>query len=122
MSLDTLRDKVRRAEEGGGPERRERQHREGKLTARERVELLLDEGSFEELDQLVEHRCLDFGMADQRIPGDGVVSGYGRIDGRLVYVFAQDFTVFGGASPRPTPGRSARSWTSRSTWALPSSG
>jgi propionyl-CoA carboxylase beta chain len=97
MSLDTLRDKVRRAEEGGGPERRERQHREGKLTARERVELLLDEGSFEELDQLVEHRCLDFGMADQRIPGDGVVSGYGRIDGRLVYVFAQDFTVFGGS-------------------------
>ena len=97
MSLETLRDKVRRAEEGGGPERRERQHREGKLTARERVELLLDEGSFEELDQLVEHRCLDFGMADQKIPGDGVVSGYGRIDGRLVYVFAQDFTVFGGS-------------------------
>ncbi|MGD8896510.1 MAG: acyl-CoA carboxylase subunit beta [Acidobacteriota bacterium] len=97
MSLDTLRDKVRRAEEGGGPERRERQHREGKLTARERVEILLDEGSFEELDQLVEHRCLDFGMADQRVPGDGVVSGYGRIDGRLVYVFAQDFTVFGGS-------------------------
>jgi propionyl-CoA carboxylase beta chain len=97
VSLDTLRDKVRRAEEGGGPERRERQHREGKLTARERVELLLDEGSFEELDQLVEHRCLDFGMAGQKVPGDGVVSGYGRIDGRLVYVFAQDFTVFGGS-------------------------
>jgi propionyl-CoA carboxylase beta chain len=97
MSLETLRDKVRRAEEGGGPERRERQHREGKLTARERVTLLLDEGSFEELDQLVEHRCLDFGMADQKIPGDGVVSGYGRVDGRLVYLFAQDFTVFGGS-------------------------
>ncbi len=97
MSLETLRDKVRRAEEGGGPDRRERQHREGKLTARERVELLLDEGSFEELDQLVEHRCLDFGMAEQKIPGDGVVSGYGRIDGRLVYLFAQDFTVFGGS-------------------------
>jgi len=94
---DVLRDKVRRAVEGGGPERRERQHREGKLTARERVELLLDEGSFEELDELVEHRCLDFGMAEQKIPGDGVVSGYGRIDGRLVYVFAQDFTVFGGS-------------------------
>jgi propionyl-CoA carboxylase beta chain len=97
MSLETLRDKVRRAEEGGGPERRERQHREGKLTARERVELLLDEGSFEELDQLVEHRCLDFGMAEQKVPGDGVVSGYGRVEGRLVYVFAQDFTVFGGS-------------------------
>ena len=94
---DVLRDKVRRAVEGGGPERRERQHREGKLTARERVELLLDEGSFEELDELVEHRCLDFGMAEQKTPGDGVVSGYGRIDGRLVYVFAQDFTVFGGS-------------------------
>ncbi len=95
--LTLLRDKVRRAEEGGGAERRLRQHKEGKLTARERVEILLDEGSFEELDTLVEHRCLDFGMADQKIPGDGVVSGYGRVDGRLVYVFAQDFTVFGGS-------------------------
>jgi propionyl-CoA carboxylase beta subunit len=94
---DALRDRVRRAEEGGGRERRERQHREGKLTARERMDALLDEGTFEELDQLVEHRCLDFGMAEQRIPGDGVVSGYGRIDGRLVCVFAQDFTVFGGS-------------------------
>jgi propionyl-CoA carboxylase beta chain len=95
--LGLLREKVRRAEEGGGRERRERQHAEGKLTARERVELLLDPGSFEELDKLVEHRCLDFGMADQKIPGDGVVSGYGRIEGRPVYVFAQDFTVFGGS-------------------------
>jgi propionyl-CoA carboxylase beta chain len=94
---EVLRDKVRRAEEGGGPERRERQHGEGKLTARERVELLLDEGTFEELDKLVEHRCLDFGMAAQKIPGDGVVSGYGKVDGRLLYVFAQDFTVFGGS-------------------------
>jgi len=92
-----LQDKIRRAEEGGGAERRERQHREGKLTARERVELLLDDGTFEELDKLVEHRCLDFGMADQKIPGDGVVSGYGKVDGRLTYVFAQDFTVFGGS-------------------------
>jgi propionyl-CoA carboxylase beta chain len=94
---DVLAARVRRAEEGGGAERRQRQHAEGKLTARERVELLLDEGSFEELDQLVEHRCLDFGMADQKIPGDGVVSGYGRIDGRPAFVFAQDFTVFGGS-------------------------
>jgi propionyl-CoA carboxylase beta subunit len=94
---DVLADKIRRAEEGGGAERRERQHREGKLTARERVELLLDEGTFEELDKLVEHRCLDFGMAEQKIPGDGVISGYGKVDGRLVYVFAQDFTVFGGS-------------------------
>jgi propionyl-CoA carboxylase beta chain len=94
---EVLRDKVRRAEEGGGPERRERQHAEGKLTARERVELLLDEGTLEELDKLVEHRCIDFGMEAQKVPGDGVVSGYGRIDGRLTYVFAQDFTVFGGS-------------------------
>jgi propionyl-CoA carboxylase beta chain len=92
-----LREKTRRALDGGGQERRERQHAEGKLTARERVELLLDEGSFEELDALVEHRCLDFGMAEQKVPGDGVISGFGRVDGRLVYVFAQDFTVFGGS-------------------------
>jgi propionyl-CoA carboxylase beta chain len=95
--LEQLHEKARRAEEGGGAERVQRQHGEGKLTARERVERLLDEGSFEELDKLVEHRCLDFGMADQKVPGDGVVSGFGRIDGRLVYVFAQDFTVFGGS-------------------------
>jgi propionyl-CoA carboxylase beta chain len=95
--VELLREKVRLAEQGGGPERRERQHGEGKLTARERVELLLDDSSFEELDKLVEHRCLDFGMAGQRIPGDGVVSGFGRIDGRPAFVFAQDFTVFGGS-------------------------
>jgi propionyl-CoA carboxylase beta subunit len=95
--LEVLRRKVERAEAGGGPERLERQHAEGKLSARERVELLLDEGSFEEVDKLVEHRCLDFGMADQRVPGDGVVCGYGRVEGRLVVVFAQDFTVFGGS-------------------------
>ena len=70
---------------------------EGKLTARERIELLLDKDSFEEFDKLVKHRCLDFGMADQQVPGDGVVAGHGRIEGRLVYVFAQDFNVFGGS-------------------------
>src|SRR5262245_4803565 len=86
-----------RAEQGGGEERRKRQHAASKLTARERVRFLLDEGSFEELDKFVEHRSTDFGMAEQRIPGDGVVTGYGRVDGRLVYVFAQDFTVFGGS-------------------------
>ncbi|HYA16953.1 MAG TPA: acyl-CoA carboxylase subunit beta [Bryobacteraceae bacterium] len=85
------------AEEGGGPERRARQHKEGKLDARERINLLLDEGTFEEMDKLVEHRCRDFGMDQQVIPGDGVVTGYGRINGRPVYVFAQDFTVFGGS-------------------------
>src|ERR1043166_5559663 len=95
--LEELRRRHAAAEAGGGAERRERQHREGKLSARERIELLLDEDSFEELDKLVTHRCRDFGMDEQIIPGDGVVSGYGRINGRLTYVFAQDFTVFGGS-------------------------
>src|SRR5260370_27241428 len=95
--LEELRRRHAAAEAGGGTERRERQHQEGKLSARERIELLLDEQSFEELDKLVTHRCQDFGMERQIIPGDGVVSGYGRIHGRLTYVFAQDFTVFGGS-------------------------
>jgi len=81
---------------GGGAAAIERQHERGKLTARERVEMLLDPGTFRELDRFVVHRCADFGMEEKRVPGDGVVTGYGRIDGRLVYVFAQDFTVFGG--------------------------
>lgn len=95
--LEELRRRHAAAEEGGGPERRERQHREGKLSARERVDLLLDEGSFEEMDKLVTHRCHDFGMEEQSVPGDGFVTGYGSINGRLAYVFAQDFTVFGGS-------------------------
>jgi propionyl-CoA carboxylase beta chain len=95
--LEELRRRHAAAEQGGGAERRARQHKEGKLAARERIELLLDEGTFEELDKLVQHRCRDFGMGDQVVPGDGFVTGYGRIDGRLVYVFAQDFTVFGGS-------------------------
>ena len=86
-----------RSLEGGGPERVARQHAEGKLTARERVELLLDPGSFFEIDRLVAHRCLDFGAEKQRIPGDGLVCGAGLIEGRPVYAFAQDFTVFGGS-------------------------
>ncbi len=95
--LDTLSDLERRAEGGGGEERVRRQHEAGKLTARERVELLFDPDTFEEVDKLVTHRCRDFGMEQQVIPGDGVVAGSGRIDGRLVYAFAQDFTVFGGS-------------------------
>jgi propionyl-CoA carboxylase beta chain len=87
----------RAAEAGGGAERIERQHQQGKLTARERVEFLLDEGTFEEFDKLVTHRCTDFNMETQRIPGDGFVCGQGRIDGRPVFIFAQDFTVFGGS-------------------------
>jgi len=82
---------------GGGQKRIDAQHAKGKLTARERIELLLDEGTFEEWDMFKEHRCVDFGMADEHVPGDGVVIGYGTINGRMVFVFSQDFTVFGGA-------------------------
>jgi propionyl-CoA carboxylase beta chain len=85
------------AEAGGGEERRQRQHKEGKLSARERIDLLLDDGSFEEMDKLVRHRCRDFGMDEQVVDGDGFVTGHGLINGRLTYVFAQDFTVFGGS-------------------------
>src|SRR6267142_458881 len=92
-----LRRRNAAVESGGGAERREREHKAGKLTARERIHLLLDEGTFEELDKFVRHRCVDFGMQEQRPAGDGFVTGFGRIDGRLVYVFAQDFTVFGGS-------------------------
>ena len=95
--LEALRQRERAAEEGGGAARREKQHKAGKLSARERIELLLDPDTFEELDKLVLHRCDEFGMEKQRLPGDGIVSGYGRIDGRPAYVFAQDFTVFGGS-------------------------
>ncbi len=95
--MEDLRRMEAEAEAGGGAERREREHKAGKLTARERIHLLLDEGSFEELDKFVRHRCVDFGMQEQRPPGDGFITGSGRIDGRLVYVFAQDFTVFGGS-------------------------
>ena len=92
-----LEEKRERARQGGGAARIEKQHAKGKLTARERIEILFDPGSFEEWDMFVEHRCTDFGMADQTIPGDGVVTGYGTINGRLVFVFSQDFTVFGGS-------------------------
>ncbi len=95
--IQQLRKIKEKARQGGGAKRIEAQHAKGKLTARERLEILLDEGSFEELDMLVMHRSHDFGLQKQRIPGDGVVTGYGTIDGRLVYVFAQDFTVFGGS-------------------------
>ena len=103
--LDELERRNRLAEEGGGRERVERQRRDGKMTARERVELLLDEGTFEETDRFVEHRCTDFGMAEKRVPGDGFVTGYGKIDGRTVFVFAQDFTVFGGSLSEANAGK-----------------
>jgi propionyl-CoA carboxylase beta chain len=96
-SDSTLADLHRRAELGGGEARLKRQRDSGKLTARERIDLLFDPGSFEELDKFVTHRCRDFGMADQVVPGDGVVAGHGTVNGRLAYAFAQDFTVFGGS-------------------------
>jgi propionyl-CoA carboxylase beta chain len=95
--LDRLEEKREAARTGGGARRVEAQHRRGKLTARERLELLLDPGSFEEWDMFVEHRSHDFGIGEQKIPGDGVVTGYGTVNGRLVFVFSQDFTVFGGS-------------------------
>src|ERR1700680_3293255 len=92
--LAELKKRNQLAEDGGGANRRERQHREGKMSPRERIEFLLDEGTFEEADKLVTHRCNDFGMTEQKIYGDGFITGYGRIEGRLVYVFSQAFTVF----------------------------
>jgi propionyl-CoA carboxylase beta chain len=95
--IEQLEKKRAAARLGGGQKRIDAQHAKGKLTARERLEVLLDEGTFEEWDMFVEHRCTDFGMQDNKIPGDGVVTGYGMINGRLVFVFSQDFTVYGGA-------------------------
>ena len=95
--LARLADLERRAAEGGGQRRRRRQHESGRLTARERIDRLFDPGTFQELDRFVTHRCSDFGMQDDVVPGDGVIAGYGRIDGRQVWAFAQDFTVFGGS-------------------------
>jgi propionyl-CoA carboxylase beta chain len=94
---DVFADLDRRAELGGGDERLRRQRESGKLTARQRIELLFDPGTLEEIDKFVTHRCLDFGMAEQIVPGDGVVAGHGRVNGRVAYAFAQDFTVFGGS-------------------------
>src|ERR1700726_1699662 len=99
--LDRLEEQRQAAGAGGGVRRVEAQHRRGKLTARERLELLLDPGSFEEWGMFGEHRSQDFGMAKQKIPGDGVVTGYGSVNGRLVFVFSQDFTVFGGSLSEP---------------------
>ncbi len=95
--IEALEARREQARMGGGEKRIARQHEKGKLTARERIELLLDEGSFEEFDMFVEHQCSDFGMTEQKVPGDGVVTGHGTINGRLVYVFSKDFTVFGGS-------------------------
>jgi hypothetical protein len=123
MSANIAEMEARRAAAalGGGQKRIDAQHAKGKLTARERLLVLLDEGSFEELDTYVEHDCVDFGMQDQKIPGDGVVTGSGTINGRLVYVFSQDFTVFGGSLSKRHAEKSARSWKRRCSSARRSS-
>src|SRR5476651_1403177 len=95
--LERLEKRRAEARAGGGQARIDAQHKRGKLTARERIDLLMDAGSFEEFDMFVEHRSTDFGMEKTKIPGDGVVTGWGTINGRVVYVFAKDFTVFGGS-------------------------
>ena len=94
---EELKRRLEKADEAGGPDKIAKQHEQGKLTARERVLELLDEGSFEEIDKFVIHRCRDFGMDGNFVPGEGVVSGFGKVNGRGIYVFAQDFTVFGGS-------------------------
>jgi len=95
--IEQLEQRRAEARLGGGQRRIDAQHAKGKLTARERLEVLLDEGSFEEFDMYVTHRCTDFGMETQKVAGDGVVTGWGTINGRQVYVFSQDFTVLGGS-------------------------
>ena len=105
QKLQELKRRDQLAEEGGGRERRERQHKEGKMSARERIDFLLDEGSFEETDRFVTHRTSDFGLSERKYYGDGFITGYGRIDGRLVFVFAQDFTVFGGTLSEANAGK-----------------
>src|SRR5690606_2491693 len=94
---DKLKERRAAASMGGGEARIEAQHKRGKLTARERIDLLMDKGSFEEFDAFVQHRATDFGMDKSKIPGDGVVTGWGTVNGRQVFVFAKDFTVFGGS-------------------------
>src|SRR5258707_9423618 len=95
--LELLQQKRSESEQGGGTDRIATQHSKGKMTARERLDVLLDPGSFVELDRFVTHRATDFGLADQKVLGDGVVTGWGRVEGRLIYVFSQDFTVLGGS-------------------------
>ncbi len=106
--LDRLHRLRAESEQGGGEARIKVQHEKGKLTARERLDLLLDPDSFVELDRFVTHRLTDFGLGDKKVLGDGVVTGYGRIDGRIVYVYSQDFTVFGGSLAEAHAEKSAR--------------
>src|ERR1700682_6499627 len=105
QKLQEMKRRDQLAQEGGGAERRERQHKEGKMSARERIDFLLDAAIFEANDKMVTHCCNDFGMAEQKYYGDGFITGYGRVEGRLVFVFAQDFTVFGGSLSEANAGK-----------------
>src|SRR6201984_1746487 len=105
QKLEELKKRDHLAEEGGGARRQEKQHKEGKMSARERIEFLLDEGTFEETDKLVKNRCNDFGMAEKKDYGDWCMTGNGRVEGRLTFVFAQDFTVFGGSLSEANAGK-----------------
>lgn len=107
--IELLRQKLAQIEQGGGQKRIDSQHNKGKYTARERLAKLFDEGSFTEISQFIKHRCTNFGMADKDIPADGVVTGYGTVHGRLVYAYAQDFTVEGGSLGKCMPTRFAKS-------------
>jgi propionyl-CoA carboxylase beta chain len=113
-TLKYLEELELRAEQGGGEDRLRKQHEAGKLTARERIEFLFDPATFEEVDKLVTHRCRDFGMEEQTIPGDGVVAGVGRVDGRPVYAFAQDYRVRRSLSENQRR-QDREDWISRST-------
>jgi len=103
--IEELREKTERALLGGGEDRIESQHEKGKMTARERIDYFLDDDTFEEFDRLRTHRSHNFGMEEKQLPGDGVVTGYGEVNGRTVFVFAHDFTVFGGSPARCSPRR-----------------
>src|SRR5258708_1750728 len=107
-NIEQLNRLTREAEAAGGEERLKKQHAQGRMTARERVEFLLDRGSFVELDKFKTHRITDFDMAERKVPGDGVVTGYGTIDGRQVCVFSHDFTVFGGSLSGPFPEKACK--------------
>ena len=108
--LEILEDKKAEAKLGGGERRIEVQHQKGKLTARERIHFLLDEGSFEEIGMFVTHRSTNFGLEKQKFLGDGVVTGYGTVNGRLIYIFSQDFTVLGGSLAKLMPRKFVRLW------------
>src|SRR5260221_1097271 len=110
QKLQELKRRDRMAEEGGGQERRERQHKAGKMSARERIEFLLDENTFEETDRFVTHRTQEFGLSERKYYGDGFITGYGRIDGRLVFVLPRTSPCLAERCRRPTPQRSSRSW------------